>query len=47
MSSPSAPLTYENLLELFRETREQFQEIARRQEETSLQIKKPTGSFKK
>ena len=31
MSAPSTPLTYENLLELFRETREQFREITRQQ----------------
>jgi len=39
MSTPSTPLTYENLLELFRETREQFQEEFRLSRETREQFR--------
>ena len=39
MSAPSTPLTYENLLELFRETREQFQEEFRLSRETREQLR--------
>ena len=46
MSEQQSPLTYEGVLEMFRETRLMIQEIGRKQEETSLQIKETSEQMK-